>query len=135
MAKKDSVNRAKAIRDYYAAHPAAKPLQVQSGLREEGIEVDTTYISTVRNQMKMKGAKLKQSKAGRPKSTGGSSKKTAKHTVRSNSSSNNFSGAYPGVSITAEALLNLKQLSIDLGGVSETRKALDLLEQLALRDE
>lgn len=58
--KKQAVNKAQAIRDYFAAHPDAKGTEVVAALKAQSITVAPAQVSNV----KTAGAK-KKSKPGR----------------------------------------------------------------------
>ena len=47
-----AVNKSEAIREYYTAHRRAKPKQVVSALKDQGIEVSAQTVSTVRYAMR-----------------------------------------------------------------------------------
>ncbi|MGV3485606.1 MAG: hypothetical protein ACO1RT_14415, partial [Planctomycetaceae bacterium] len=50
MAKKSGgPNKSQAIRDYYAAHPNAKPKEISAELKKAGIDVTPAFISTIRS--------------------------------------------------------------------------------------
>ena len=60
MAKKSKgPNKSQAIRDYYKAHPNAKPKDVVSALKKKGIVVSAQFVSTIRSVSKKKGGKMK----------------------------------------------------------------------------
>jgi hypothetical protein len=48
MAKKNGVNKSKAIRDYYKLHKTAKPLEVVEALAKQGIETTANYVSNLK---------------------------------------------------------------------------------------
>ena len=49
MAKKPGVNKSKAIRDYYKAHPKAKTQEVVDALGKKGITVTTGLVTNVKS--------------------------------------------------------------------------------------
>ena len=112
MAKKSSVNKSKAIRDYYAANPKAKPKQVSESLKKKGINVSPAYVSTIRSTSRKK-------KVGKPGRPSGSSKTRRGRTSGSARSKVSF-----------EALLRVKSIVDEMGGIAQARAALDALEQL-----
>lgn len=59
MAKKQAVNKAQAIRDYFAANPNAKGIEVVAALKEKGIKVAPAQVSNI------KTAGMKKGKQGR----------------------------------------------------------------------
>ena len=48
MAKKPGVNKSKAIRDYYKAHPKAKAQEVADALAKQGITTTATYVGNIK---------------------------------------------------------------------------------------
>ncbi|MFG0262095.1 MAG: hypothetical protein ACF788_06880 [Novipirellula sp. JB048] len=114
------VNRAKAIRDYYKAHPNAKPMQVSADLKKQGIEVSTQYVSTIRSTSKKKPGKV--AKPGRP-----SKKKSITTSSRSSASRAPANGKQQAY---FDSLVRLKEVTRELGGISQTRAALDALEEI-----
>jgi hypothetical protein len=109
-----SVNKSEAIRQYYTAHPKAKPKQVVAGLEDKGIEVRAQTVSTVRYAMRAK--KKGRGKAGRAASEKATPGRRA---------AGNGRGAK-----LFESLVEAKKLSDRLGGVGRARQALKMLEQL-----
>lgn len=59
--KKQAVNKAQAIRDYFAAHPDAKGTEVVAALKAKGITVAAAQVSNV----KTAAGKKKKGKPGR----------------------------------------------------------------------
>tara|TARA_R110002049_G_scaffold72490_1_gene186946 strand:- start:39391 stop:39729 length:339 start_codon:yes stop_codon:yes gene_type:complete len=110
MAKKKSVNKSKAIRDYYAANPKAKPLEVAAALKKSGIDVTPAFVSTIRSTSKKK----KVGKPGRPTGSKSSRQKTG-------------TGADD---VSFDSLIKVKSIVEQMGGVAQARAALDALEIL-----
>ncbi len=50
MAKRNGVNKSKAIRDYYKLHKKAKPLEVVEALAKQGIETTANYVSNLKTK-------------------------------------------------------------------------------------
>jgi hypothetical protein len=111
MAK--TVNKSAAIREYYTAHPRAKPKQVVAGLKEKGIEVSAQTVSTVRYGMRHKKGRGKTRRAAGERV--GAGRRAA--------------GNGRGMKLF-ESLVEAKKLSDRLGGVERARQALKMLEQL-----
>ncbi len=122
MAKKKTgaPNKSQAIREYYKAHPKAKPKEVASELKKKGINVSTAFVSTIRSNSKRKKTigkpgrppGKKSVRRGRPVGSGGS------RTARG------------GQEVSIESLLKIKRMVEEMGGINETRTALTALEKL-----
>jgi hypothetical protein len=64
MAKKEKVNKSKAVRDFMAANPAAAPKEVSETLTKQGIKVSPNYVSTVKGKSAArKGKRQRRHKA------------------------------------------------------------------------
>ena len=48
MAKKNAVNKTKAVRDYYKANPKAKNLEVVDALAKQGITISANYVGNIK---------------------------------------------------------------------------------------
>lgn len=107
MAKR-SGSKSEAIRNYIAANPDAKPKQIHEALNAQGIAVSMGLVSVV-----------KYSKPKKP-----SSKSRATRTTPASAT-----GASAD-ELKAADLVAAKQLVDSLGGISQTREALELLERL-----
>ena len=101
MAKRDG-SKSAAIRDYIASNPNAKPKEILTGLKARGIDVSVGLVSVVKYAKPKSGKK-----PGRPKGT-----KSAR-------------------GLSADQLLAAKALADSLGGIKNTREALDLIEKLS----
>ena len=112
MAKKSGVNKSKAIRDYYAANPNAKPMEVSAALKKKGVDVTPAFVSTIRSTSKKKKT---VGKPGRPAGT-------------KNARPGRPSGR--GGEVSFASLLKVKSIVDEMGGVDEARAALDALEKL-----
>ncbi len=105
------VNKSAAVREYLKSHPTASPNEVKEALGEKGIAISTSLASNIKYTKKGKAAGRKRGprrmgrRPGRPP------------------------GTKSGVRI--DDLLEVKRLASRMGGIAATRKALDLLEQLA----
>ena len=49
MAKKNGVNKSKAIRDYFKSHKKAKPQEVVDALAKQGITTTANYVSNLKH--------------------------------------------------------------------------------------
>ncbi|MCM2374026.1 hypothetical protein [Aporhodopirellula aestuarii] len=118
MAKKksDGVNKSQAIRDYYAANPKAKPMEVAEAMKAQGINVTAQFVSTVKSNSKK--SKTTRGRASAKKSV---AKKPAKRATRASKATSE---------VSLDSLLNAKKLVEEMGGVEGARNALSVLEQL-----
>ena len=62
MAKKRSVNKSQAVRDYLAGQPNAMPKEVMAALAKKGIEVSRILVSTVKSKVNKTGTVKKAAK-------------------------------------------------------------------------
>lgn len=125
MAKKKSngVNKSQAIRDYYDANPAAKPMEVAEAMNAQGIDVNAQFVSTVKSNSK------KSKKTGRRGRPAGVSAKTAAPAKKLGRPAATKSRVGSG-EISLDSLINAKKLVEELGGVENARKTIGVLEQL-----
>ncbi|MCC6127526.1 MAG: hypothetical protein IT426_21425 [Pirellulales bacterium] len=64
MAKKNSVNKTQAVRDFIGANSNATPKEVSDGLAKKGIEVSPNYVSSIKGKMTAnKGKRKRRQKA------------------------------------------------------------------------
>jgi len=119
MAKKSGgPNKSQAIRDYYAAHPNAKPKEISAELKKAGVDVTPAFISTIRSTSI--GKKKKTTKTSSAKAPAkAASKKAAPAAVKS------------GVSVSIESLLKAKSMVKELGGIDNAIATLSALKRLA----
>jgi len=124
MAKKSGgVSKSGAIRDYYAANPNAKPMEVSSKLAEQGIEVTPAFVSTVRSTDKRKG------KPGRKASKKRSVKRSARVASKTAAPPRASKTAATG-EVSLDSLLKVKRIVEEMGGVDDAKTALTALEKL-----
>lgn len=116
--KAGTPNKSQAIRDYYKAHPKAKPQEVAAELKKKGINVTTAFVSTIRSNSKKKKG---NGKPGRPR---------GKKTVRRGRPVGSGSGSRGTQEVSMESLLRVKELVEEMGGINECRTALTALEKL-----
>jgi hypothetical protein len=122
MAKKTAgQNKSKAIRDYYAANPKAKPMEVADALKAQGIIVTPAFVSTIRSTSKKKKV------IGKPGRPAGSTKSVTKKVGRPAGAASAVSAAD---SVSINALLKVKSMVEAVGSIEETRAALSALEKL-----
>ncbi|EMI45797.1 MULTISPECIES: hypothetical protein [Pirellulaceae] len=124
MAKKksDGVNKSQAIRDYYAANPKAKPMEVAEAMKAQGIDVTAQFVSTVKSNSKKSKT---TSTRGRASSRKAVSKKAVKKATRRGPRASKATSE-----VSLDSLLNAKKLVEEMGGVEGARNALSVLEQL-----
>ena len=108
--KASGVNKSQVIREYLSKNPDASPKQVVEALGAEGIEVSEGLASNVKY--------TSRNRVGGPRRRGRPPGRTAR-VARSG-----------GATVTAEDLLNAKQLVDNMGGIEVARRAIDTLEQL-----
>jgi hypothetical protein len=106
---KPVVSGSESIRRFLAKHPGAMPVEIETGLKAEGIRVSRALISNVKYGSGKKKAKKRR---GRRAMLHVAARKT------------------PAVAVTVEQLLDVKRLADSLGGAEQVRTALETLEQL-----
>ena len=113
MAKKKSgVNKSQAIREYRKANPRHKPKQIAAELSKKGIKVSPQFVSTILSTSKKKKT---IGKPGRPKgSVSGRRGRPGRGSQE----------------VSYDALLRVKKIVSEMGGIEDARKALTALEQL-----
>ena len=122
MAKKTAgINKSKAIREYYAANPKAKPLEVAEALKAQGVTVTAAFVSTIRSTSK------KKKTIGKPGRPAGSTKTSSKKAGRPAGRPSSASGSD---NVSIDALLKVKSMVEAVGSIEETRAALSALEKL-----
>ena len=122
MAKKSAgINKSKAIREYYAANPKAKPLEVSEALKAQGVIVTAAFVSTIRSTSK------KKKTIGKPGRPAGSTKTSSKKAGRPAGRPSSASGSD---NVSIDALLKVKSMVEAVGSIEETRAALSALEKL-----
>ncbi|TWU10711.1 hypothetical protein [Allorhodopirellula heiligendammensis] len=125
MAKKKSsgVNKSQAIREYCAANPEAKPLEVAEAMKAIGIDVNAQFVSTVKSNSKKS---KKTGRRGRPAGVSAKKAAPAKKLGRpAASKARSNSGE-----VSLDSLINAKKLVEEMGGVDNARNAISVLEQL-----
>jgi hypothetical protein len=60
MAKTNGVNKSRAIRDYFKAHPKAKTSEVVEALAKQGITVTANYVSNLKSSHNKRGQAVKK---------------------------------------------------------------------------
>lgn len=119
MAKKKTVNKSAAIRDYYKENPKVKPKDVVEALGKQGVEVTAQQVSTVRmNAIKAgllpKPRKTRKRKPGRPaKAAASAAPRTSK-----------------AKGISVEDLVVAKRLVAQMGGVDKARETIAALSKI-----
>lgn len=124
MAKKKSsgVNKSVAIRAYKTDNPDAKPKEIQAALAKDGINIPTSFISTVLSQagMTSRGGK----KRGRKKTARKPTKRAAAPAKRAASTSSSSS------EVSLDSLIRVKKIVEEMGGVENAQNALKALDKL-----
>jgi hypothetical protein len=118
MAKKSGgPNKSQAIRDYYAAHPNAKPKEISAELKKAGVDVTPAFISTIRSTSM--GKKKKTTKTSSAKS------------APAKAASAKSAPAKGGATVSIEGLLKAKNMVKELGGIDNAIATLSALKRLA----
>lgn len=116
MAKKSAgPNKSQAIRDYYAAHPGAKPKEIAAELKKAGIDVTPAFISTIRSTTMGKKKTQKSASAKAPVKAAAKAVPAAKGSA----------------SISIDSLVKAKGLVRELGGIDAAMATLSALKRLA----
>ena len=112
-AKKGSVNKSQAVRDYLTANPSASPSEVQAALKAKGIMISTSLASAVKYRKKTHSVTGRP--VGRPR---------GKRQGRPPAAKNNEA-------LRIEDVLKAKKFVDRVGGVAAARKAIEILAQLS----
>lgn len=119
MAKKQGtrsgVNKSDAVRAYLDQDPSAGPNAVVAALKEQGIEVSKSLVNALK-------AKAKAGKT--PRTTAAPRRASVPQTAVSRTTAN------AAAKLSAADLLEAKKLVDQLGGIEQTRQALETLEHL-----
>ncbi len=129
MAKKSGgPNKSQAIREYYAANPKAKPMEVSEALKSQGVNVTPAFVSTIRSTSKKK----KVGKPGRPAGSTKRGPKPAAATVSKKRGRPAGRTASPAAStnVSIDSLIKVKNMVESVGSIEEARAALSALEKL-----
>lgn len=113
MAKKKSggASKSELIRTTSAENPTAGPTEVAKLIQTaHNVKVSPAMVSTVLSQDRSRGGK--PAKRGRPP------KSVSK------------AGRSSGTNLSVDALVRIKKLADEMGGVAEARRALDALSQI-----
>lgn len=123
MAKKTSgPNKSQAIREYYEAHPDAKPKAVVEALAAKGVVVTPAFVSTIKSTSISKGPKPAKGKRG-PKP--GASVKAPKVATAKPAAAKSTGG------VSIDTLIKAKSLVKELGGIESAMSALAALKRLS----
>lgn len=117
MAKKKSggASKSELIRTTSAENPTAGPTEVAKLIQTaHNVKVSPAMVSTVLSQDRSRGGK--PAKRGRP--------------PKSVSSASKAGRASGGGNLSIDALVRIKKLADEMGGVAEARRALDALSQI-----
>ncbi|HBJ38875.1 MAG TPA: hypothetical protein DDZ51_29840 [Planctomycetaceae bacterium] len=124
MAKKTSgPNKSQAIREYYEAHPDAKPKAVVEALAAKGVVVTPAFVSTIKSTSINKGAKPAAKGKRGPKP--GASVKAPKVAAAKPAAAKSTGG------VSIDTLIKAKSLVKELGGIENAMSALAALKRLA----
>lgn len=113
--KKPSVNKSAAIREYLESHPGAKPKEIITELRKNGVVVKAGSVSMV-----LYGPSSKSAKSGARRK-----KKAARRTTTKSAAP-----ASASTELSANDILAVKALTDQLGGIDAARAAINTLLEL-----
>ncbi|MEM9365929.1 MAG: hypothetical protein AAGD07_08020 [Planctomycetota bacterium] len=124
MAKKKSsgVNKSVAIRTYKTENPDAKPKEIQAALAKDGINIATSFISTVLSQAGM------TSRGGTKRGRRKTARKPAKQAVTSAKRAASVGTGSSEVSL--DSLIRVKKIVEEMGSVENAQNALKALDKL-----
>ncbi len=114
------MSKSKAIREYYAANPKAKPRQIAEALVAQGHSVTAQYVSVILSGDRRKAGKV--TRRGR--------KPAAAKTEAAVAPAKAPRAAKSGSEPTLSALESAKKLIDATGGVANAKAALDALAKL-----
>ena len=117
MAKKSTVNKSQAVRDYFADHPDAMPKEVIAALGEQGIAVSRVLVS---------GVKSKLNKAGKAKKP---ARRAAKIAVVVEAPARVEKPTKPGETITLEQIKKVAATINAVGGLQRMVEVLDAIKE------
>jgi len=60
MAKKQGVNKTRAVLDYWRKHPKAKSPEIAEAITKQGIPITTGYVANIKSKRKAKGRAVKK---------------------------------------------------------------------------
>jgi hypothetical protein len=114
------LSKTAAILGYLQDHETASNSEVAEALSKKGYEISAAYVGTIKYNAAQKAAKGEAKPAGKRGRKPGSTNKPRTAKVAEVAAT---------VSLSAEQLLQAKQLSLNLGGVGKVREALDVASQ------
>jgi hypothetical protein len=141
---KTAVNRSQEIRNYLAENPGSKPKEVIAGLKKKGVRVTNDLVNYAVRTSKAK-AKAKASKTlniktatkkkrgpGRPKASKNKKKPTITKIPKTTAQKAAEKAAETRRSnrITATDLRRVKEIIIELGGLSSARELINEYEDI-----
>lgn len=113
------LSKTAAILAYLQEHETASNSEVAEALTKKGYEISAAYVGTIKYNASQKAAKGESKPGKRGRKPGSTNKpRTAK-----------VAEVAATVSLSADQLLQAKQLSLNLGGVGKVREALDVASQ------
>lgn len=113
-------SKAKAIQDYLASQPAAKPAEVAAELKKQGIDVSPNYVSNVKSTKKTTKKKT--------------TKKNRRTTVKQRPAAKSQQEATPLEDVKEAGSLMYQALDLVLkAGVKEARSMVDMADKMINR--
>ena len=123
MAKKQTVNKTQAVRDYLKKHPKAMSGEIAAALTKKGIKITPNYVSNIKAKIN-KTSKVK-------KSVKKTVKKPVKKTVVAETAAPvEEKPVRTGNMITVDQVKKVSQLIKNLGGYQRVTEVLDTIKEL-----
>jgi hypothetical protein len=115
------VSRSQKVRDYLAAHPDATPKTVVTALAEQGVEVSSGLVASIKYGKPRTRGRVVKRKKRRPVAARRAPVAAARTTA---------SRSRGSTQLTAQDLFETKRLVDQLGGIEKARRAIAVLEEL-----
>ena len=119
MAKKEKVNKSKAVRDYLKANPGVGNTDVAKSLTKSGIKITPNYVATIKSKLKIRRA-AKKAAAAKPVTEVPASPVAAAAEKPTK----------PGEVITIEQIKAVGQMVKSVGGFGRFSELLDVIRQV-----
>jgi hypothetical protein len=119
MAKKQAVNKSKAVREYLKAHPKAMSSEIATALTKQGIKITPGYVANIKTKLK---GRRRARKVAAAKALAGVSASPATATAEA--------PAKPGDVVTIDQIKAVGQMVKTVGGFDRFREMLDTIRQV-----
>jgi hypothetical protein len=120
MAKKQKVNKTKAVKEYLKAHPGAMSGDIAAALNKQGIELTPGYVANIKTKLKVRRA-AKKAAAAKPVTDVPESPVAAAVVEKP---------AKPTDAITIAQIKAVGQMVRSVGGFSSFREMLGVIHQV-----